>query len=152
MQLSHAIVGLESAVENQLRVAGPEAAEIGNQFMAALRPAIRQTLMDVVTMAATEVSSQLAGQKVEIRLVEGDPELTVVSDGSAVPPPPPPPGAEDDDEARITLRLPGYLKELIAEAASQEGDSVNAFVVDTLRSSAQTKKGGATRHRATIEL
>lgn len=151
MQLSHAIIGLENAVETQLRVAGPEAAEIGNQFMAALKPAIRQAMMDIVTMAATEVSSQLAGQRVEVRLVDGDPELAVVGDGSSVPPPPPPPG-EDDDEARITLRLPTYLKELIAEAASQEGDSVNAFVVDTLRSSAQSKKGGATRHRATIEL
>lgn len=151
MQLSHAIVGLESAVEVQLRVAGPEVAEAGTQLMAALKPAIRQTLMEVVSMAATEVSSQLTAQKVEIRLVDGDPELVLATDGSAVPPPPPPPGV-DDDEARITLRLPGYLKELIAEAASIEGDSVNAYVIDALRSQAQMKKGGVTRHRATIEL
>ncbi len=151
MQLSHAIIGLETAVETQLTVAGPEVAEAGTQLMAALKPAIRQTLMDVVTMAATEVSSQLPGQRVEIRLVEGDPELAVVSDGSTEPPPPPPSGAADD-EARITLRLPGYLKDLIAEAANVEGDSVNTFVVDTLRSQTQAKKGGATRHRTTIEL
>ena len=148
MQLSHAIAGLEAAVENQLRVAGPEAAEIGDQLMSALQPA----MMDVVSMAATEVNSQLASQKVEIRLVEGDPELTVTEDPNAAAPPPPPPGA-GDDEARITIRLPGYLKDLISEAASVEGDSVNAFVVDTLRSQTHTKKkGGATRHRGTIEL
>lgn len=151
MQLSHAIAGLEAAVENQLRVAGPEAAEIGDQLMSALQPAIRQALMDVVSMAATEVNSQLAAHSVEVRLVDGDPELTVTDDPNATTPPPPP-GASDD-EARITIRLPEYLKDLISEAASVEGDSVNAFVVDTLRSQTHTKKkGGTTRHRGTIEL
>lgn len=152
MQLSHAISGLENAVEAQLRVAGPESAELGAQLLNALRPAIRQTLMEVVTMAATEVSSQLPAHRVEVRLVEGDPELVVSEDSTGVPPPPPPPGG-DDDEARITLRLPGYLKELIAEAAAGSGDSLNAFVVDALRSKAHTPgKGGGTRHRTTLEL
>ena len=84
MQLSHAVSGFENAVETQLRVAGPEMAEAGVQLMAALQPAIRQTLMDVVAMAATEVSSQLATQNVDIRLVDGDPELIVVDDDPGV--------------------------------------------------------------------
>lgn len=154
MQLSHAISSLEDAVEAQLRVAGPESAELGAQLLNALRPAIRQTLMEMVTMAAAEVSSQLPAHRVEVRLVEGDPELIVSEDPTAVPPPPPPPGAEDD-EARITLRLPGYLKDLIAEAAAGSGDSVNAFVVDALRSRAHgSPKGrkGATRTHTTLEL
>lgn len=150
MQLSHAVACLEASVETQLRVAGPDAAEVGVQFMAALQPAIRQTLMDVVSMAAVEVSSQLPTHKVDVRIVEGDPEL-VVSAEAAPQAPSAPPGVEDD-EARITLRLPGYLKDLIAEAASTEGDSVNTFVVDTLKTQTQSKKGGATRHRGTIDL
>jgi predicted HicB family RNase H-like nuclease len=88
---------------------------------------------------------------VEIRLVDGDPELAVVDDGADVPSPPSPPEA-DFDEARITIRLPGYLKDLVADAASTSGDSVNAYVIDTLKSKTQTTKSGATRHRATIEL
>lgn len=155
MQLSHAIAGLENAVETQLRVAGPESAEIGAQLLNALRPAIRQTLMEVVNMAATEVSSQLPAHRVEIRLVEGDPELVVSEDTNTVPPPPPPSGAEDD-EARITLRLPGYLKDLISEAAAVSGDSINAFVVEALRSRAHAPhkghKGHPTRHHTTLEL
>lgn len=151
MQLEHTILSFETAVENQLRVAGPETAEMGHHLMAALKPAIRQSLMEVVSMAAAEVSSQLAGQKVEIRLVDGDPELAVVDDASGSSPPPPPPGAEDD-EARITVRLPGYLKDLIADAAADAGDSVNSFVIEALRGKAQPRKGGMTRHRTTIEL
>lgn len=151
MQLEHTILSFETAVENQLRVAGPDAAEIGAHLMTALKPAIRQSLMDVVNMAATEVSSQLTGQRVEIRLVDGDPELAVVEDASGVPSPPPPPGA-DGDEARITVRLPGYLKDLIADAASDSGDSVNQFVIEALKGKAQPRKGGMTRHKTTLEI
>jgi len=46
VQLEHTILAFETAVENQLRVAGPEAAEIGEHLMAALKPAIRQALME----------------------------------------------------------------------------------------------------------
>jgi len=151
MQLSHAVAGLEAAVETQLRVAGAEAGEMGALLMAALEPAIRQTLTDVVSMAATEVSSQLAGQEVEVRVTDGDPELVVVPDAAGAPPPPGDHGA-DHDEARITLRLPSYLKDLIAEVASNEGDSVNTFVVDALKTKTRSKEGGATRHKGTINL
>jgi hypothetical protein len=110
-------------------------------------------MMNVASMAATEVSSQLPSQKVEVRLVDGDPELVLSEDRSATPPPPPTPPGEDENEARITLRLPPYLKDLIADAAETSGDSLNAYVVDSLRSSAtQPKKSGITRHRTTIEL
>ena len=153
MQLSHAISGLEAAVETQLRLAGPEVSEAGTHFLNALMPAIRESMMNVVTMTSTEISSQLPSQKVEIRLVDGDPELVVTDDGSQVPPPPPPPPGEDDNEARITLRLPGYLKDLITEAADMSGDSVNTYVIEELKTSATApKKGAATRHRTTIEL
>lgn len=153
MQLSHAINNLETAVETQLRVADPDIATAGTQLMAALKPAITQTMMDVVTMAVSEISSQLDGQTIDIKLVDGDPELVVNDDPSAVspPPPPPPPGAEDD-EARITVRLPGYLKELISTEAEDAGDSINSYVVDVLSNKARRRGRGGTRQRTTIEL
>jgi hypothetical protein len=107
--------------------------------------------MEVVEMAAQEVNGQLAGQRVEIQLVDGEPELTVRPDQSAIPPPPPTPGDPVDAEARITLRLPGYLKDLIAEAAEGAGDSVNAFVVDALRSKAY-ERAPSSSVRRTIDL
>ena len=72
MQLNQALIGLETAVETQLRVAGPEATEIGTQLMAALQPAIRQTFFDVLCMAASEVSSQLPAQRVEVKIVPAE--------------------------------------------------------------------------------
>lgn len=154
MQLSHAITNLESAVETQLRVAGPEMAEAGAQLMAALKPAITQSMMEVVNMAVAEISSQLETQTIDIKLVDGDPELVVSDDPSASPPPPPPsPGNEDADEARITVRLPGYLKNLIANEAESAGDSINSYVVDVLNSGTRRKSGShGTHHKGTIRL
>lgn len=154
MQLSHAITNLESAVETQLRVAGPDIAEAGAQLMAALKPAITQTMMDVVSMAVAEVSSQLDTQAIDIKLVDGDPELVVSEDPSAVtpPPPPPPPGAEDSDEARITVRLPSYLKDLITAEADESGDSINSYVVDVLNSKARKRRSTGSHTRTTLEL
>ncbi len=154
MQLSHAITNLESAVDTQLRIAGPEIAEAGSQLMAALGPAITQTMMSVVEMVVTEVSSQLDGQLIDIKLVDGDPELVVRDDPSAVAPSPrtaPDPDQEDGDEARITIRLPSYLKDLITAEAENAGDSVNSFVVDVLNRKASRRTSG-TRARTTLQL
>lgn len=136
MQISHLLVGLEQQVAAQLRFADPEKAELIGELLAVISPAVRQTLFEVVNASVAEINSQLSGQTVEIKLVDGDPELVVTT--SMAPPPPPPPDApdsEDFDEARITLRIPGYLKEIIAEAAKTAGDSVNSYVVDALRTS-----------------
>lgn len=154
MQLSHAITNLESAVETQLRVAGPEVTEAGTHLMAALKPAITQTMMEVVTMAVAEIASQLDTQTIDIKLVDGDPELVVNDDPTVVapPPPPPPPGSDDVDEARLTVRLPGYLKDLIANEADTAGDSINSYIVDVLGRSARKRQSGGTHHRGTIEL
>ncbi|MFZ0013720.1 MAG: hypothetical protein WAL25_06330 [Acidimicrobiia bacterium] len=154
MQLSLAITNLESAVETQLRVAGPDIAEAGTQLMAALKPAITQTMMEVVSMAVAEISSQLDTQTIDIKLVDGDPELAVRDDPTAVPPPPPtaPEGADDADEARITVRLPGYLKDLIASEAEVSGDSINSYVVDVLNSKARRRRSSGSHTKTTLEL
>jgi hypothetical protein len=137
-------------VEAQLRLGDPELAAYGTELLEVLRPAVRQTLLDVVEMATQEINGQLTGQRVEVRLVDGDPELLVRPDDSSVPPPPPPTSGEDM-EARITLRLPGYLKDLIAEAAEGAGDSVNSFVVDALRRRAY-ERSSSNSVRKTIDL
>jgi len=151
MQLSQALIKLESAVDNQLRIAGPDIAEAGSRLMAALTPAITQTMTEVVSMAVDEISTQLVGQTIDIKLVDGDPELVVRDDPAADGAPPTQPGA-DDEEARITVRLPGYLKDLIANEAESLGDSLNSYVVEALSTKTRRRGPTGTRRRTTIEL
>lgn len=153
MHLSHAITNLEAAVDTQLRIAGPEVAEAGSQLMAALKPAITQTMMDVISMAVTEIGSQLDTQSIDIKLVDGDPELVVREDPNATPPPPHvPPGVDDADEARITVRLPSYLKDMITAEAEVSGDSVNSYVIDVLRQGSRKRRSTGSHTKTTLEL
>lgn len=147
------MVNLEQRIESQLAMADPEIVAVANQVLEALKPAIRQTMLEVTEMAAAEINSQLVGQQVEVRLVSGDPELVVSAQKVPAPPlPPAAPGTENvDDEARITLRIPQYLKELIADAADIAGDSVNSWVVDTLRTTTAGRPSGNTV-RETFEI
>lgn len=139
MQIDHLLVELEQQIDSQLRFADPLKVDLISEVLEVINPAVRQTMFRVVETAMAEINSQLTGQAVEIRLVDGDPDLIVTT--ATVPPPPSPPEAPDApeaefDEARITLRIPGYLKEIIADAARNAGDSVNSYVVDALRTAA----------------
>jgi hypothetical protein len=150
MQLSQTEQLMEAAVQAQLRLADSNLASLAPDLLEVLRPAMRQAMMEVVHMAAQEVNGQLVGQRVEIRLVDGEPEMTLVRDESNVPPPPQTPDAVDA-EARITLRVPAYLKDLIAEAAEGAGDSINTFVVEALRTKTY-ERGSSNAVRRTIDL
>lgn len=151
MQLSHALNALDQQLATHLRFADPEQAEMVGELLGVLTPAIRQAMLQVVEAAATEVNSQLSGQQVDVRLVDGEPELIVNESTSNMPPPPRAPESGDEDEARITLRIPSYLKEIITEAASGSGDSINSWVVDTLKTRSATSKVG-NEVKGTIQL
>ena len=69
--------------------------------------------------SSQQVAQGLATPAGRVHVRHGDPELIVTT--AVAPPPPLPPEAPDApeseafDEARITLRIPGYLKDIIAD-------------------------------------
>jgi hypothetical protein len=145
MHLDHAFIEIESAVDNQVRIGAPDLAEVAAELMLALRPALERTLVRVVEEAANEVSAQLIGQRVDVRLDSGSPVLVVTDDRRERPTDP------EELEARVTLRLPSSLKTLIEESASTSGDSINTWVVDALRTRAGRRTAGS-HVEETIEL
>lgn len=113
----------------------------------ALDPAMRLALMDALSDAAAEISSELPSGSVDVRLRDREPEFVVevptmpVATPAAPAPPPPEPVEEDDGVvARITLRIPESLKAKAEEAAARDGSSLNTWLVNTIRD--------ATRERA----
>ena len=147
MQLDPIMNEIEAAIEAQLQLADPAIAESAGVFLAAFTPAVRQGLLRAVEQAAAEVSAQLDDRRIDVRLVEGEPELGVTNLDHT------PPVTDDDLEARLTLRLPTNLKQIIEDAASTSGDSINGWVVDALRSRTQRVGHRSTRHvRETFDL
>ena len=114
---------------------GDDARAIADRLTAPLEPAMRLTLLDALSAAADEITSELAPGSVELRLRSGEPEFVVTpapADDPVAPadaPPPPPPDTDDAATARINLRLPEQLKAGIEQAAARERLSVNAWVV-----------------------
>jgi predicted HicB family RNase H-like nuclease len=145
MHLDHVYIEIENAVDNQVRIGSPELAEVATELMTALRPSFERALLGVIQEAAAEISAQLVGQSVEVRLSEGEPSLVITEDRTA------PTDDHEELEARVTVRLPSSLKSLIEESASSTGDSMNGWVVDALRTRAGRKMRG-TRVEEVFEL
>jgi hypothetical protein len=125
---------------------GPDARALAERLTGALESAARLTLLEALSAAADEITSDLAPGSVEVRLRGGDPAFVVTppqpvpSVGGAVgggaetvqavmSPPAGPPSAEEGGTARMTLRLPEHLKLRVEEAAGRQGLSVNAWLV-----------------------
>ncbi|HEY6761532.1 MAG TPA: hypothetical protein VI318_18675 [Baekduia sp.] len=149
------------ALHRQLAVAaeagGEDARALAERLTAPLDAAARLMLLEVLSAAAGEITSELAPGSVDVRLRGGEPELVVVpppvddavdvdSDtraGAAVPNAAFAP-VEDDGgaQARINLRLPDTLKGRVEEAAGRAGLSVNAWLVRAV--AAAVEPGGGT--------
>lgn len=124
---------------------GPDARALAERLTGALESAARLTLLEALSAAADEITSDLAPGSVEVRLRGGDPAFVVtppqpapsaedaVGGGAdtvrAAMSPPAAPPAEEGGTARMTLRLPEHLKLRVEEAAGRQGLSVNAWLV-----------------------
>ena len=137
---------------------GDEARAAAERLALALDPAVRLALMDALSQAAAEITSELPAGTVDVRLKGREPQFVVdvptMPIAAPTPPAPPAPPAagdaaeagdageveEDDSIARITLRIPESLKYKAEELAAKSGHSLNSWIVNAVRT--------ATRDRA----
>jgi hypothetical protein len=116
-----------------------------------LEAAARMVLLEALSDAAAEISADLDGGLVEVRLRGRDPEFVVTPPSPAGPAggTDAGPDAGDEEEAddsvtvRITLRLPEGLKQRVEEAANRSRQSLNTWLVEAAR--AATREATATR-------
>jgi hypothetical protein len=142
------------AVRHELNVAaaagGAEAQALADRLSAPLESAIRLALLEALSAAVEEITSELAPRSVEVRLRGRDPEF-VVSAPLDEPPAQQPLGQFDvafgDDDGgtwRITLRLPESLRAAVEAATRHDGSSLNAWLVRAVAAAVQSKAGRAT--------
>lgn len=149
MNTTGLLAQLESAVTNQVMLAGndPAVESAARVILTVLEPSLQQAAFDLAQQAAAEVEAQLGDQRVEVVISEGEPSLRVgILDSE-------PSSITEGYEARLTLRLPARIKELIEQAAGSTGDSVNGWVVKALSSKARTStRTPGRRVTGTVEL
>ena len=142
MQLRPFIDGLQADLDGIAAVGDDAVAEAARRLSAAIGASAGLRLLDALTEAALELSSQLPSGHVEIRMSGQDPTLVYVEEQAE----PAQAATEDALVARISLRLPEGLKIAIDAAATREGVSVNAWLVRAL--SRAVSSGGTTRRGA----
>jgi hypothetical protein len=131
----------------EIRRAMLVAAENGGEETQALESTARLVLLDALSAAANEITSELAPGSVDVRLRGRDPEFVVTQAPSAtsyedaLPAAPVAPEASDDTSTtRTTLRLPDQLKGRVEEAANREGLSLNTWLVRAISASLEPTK------------
>ncbi|MCW2927435.1 MAG: hypothetical protein JWM86_1403 [Thermoleophilia bacterium] len=142
MDLSPYIDRLRRDLARAADAGGDDARELADRLTAPLEPALRMLLLDALSAAADEITSDLAPGSVEVRLRGGNPEFVVTPpaaepaeepfDTPMAPPIEPLEDGGDGALARINLRLPERLKSGVEHAAGRERLSVNAWLVRQL--------------------
>jgi hypothetical protein len=140
-RLRHDLTQAAAAGDDQVR----QAAE---RLGLALDASMRLALMEALSQAAAEITTEMRAGSVEVRLTGRELEFAVEHPTPETAAPVPPvapgaPGAEDEDQdgptARITLRLPESVKARAEELAGRTGGSLNTWIVNVLRTA--TREG-----------
>ncbi|MFN2539674.1 MAG: toxin-antitoxin system HicB family antitoxin [Mycobacteriales bacterium] len=136
MDLSPHVAALRADLSGAGAVGSDEVARAAGLLGDAIEPALRLVLLDLLSEAAEELSGQLPGATVEVRLRGREPELVATLQAAAAPLPEP---AGDDGTARLTLRLPEALKTRAEAAAAAESLSVNSWLVRAVQAALDPK-------------
>lgn len=147
MDITPFVESLRDSLAQSGRAGGPDVADAAERLAVTLEPALRMTVLELLSHAAAEITAELDGGAVEVRLRGRDPEFVVTPPPAETGPSEPrtataegEPDPDDGPVARITLRLPESLKQRAEDAAGQRGQSLNTWLVNAVRA--------ATRERA----
>lgn len=114
----------------------------------AVEPALRLAMTQLLADAAAQLTSDLSGAVVTVRMDGREPVLHVQEQPIADLPPTlvEPASADDDGTARVTVRLPEQLKRQAENLAQRADQSLNTWIVQAVRRAVQPAR---TDHHAT---
>lgn len=122
---------------------GDDLRQAAERLAFALDPAARLALMEAISQAAAEITTELPSGCVDVRLDGRDLAFVVdvappVAPTPPAPPAPPEPSADQDGSlARVSLRIPESVKAKAEERASAAGQSLNTWLVNVVRRATQ---------------
>jgi HicB family len=130
MDLSEYAEQLRRELTSITKFAGEDIARAAEMISETLDSSIRLALLDVLSAAADEISADLDGATIDVRLTGTQPEFVVTvahraGDAGAEPGEP----GDEAGSARVTLRLSESLKTRVEAAAMAAGTSVNSWLV-----------------------
>ena len=148
MELGQYVADLQRQLADAAHAGGDDTRAVAERLAASLDAATRLVLLDALSTAASEITSELAPGSVDVRLRGRDVEFVVSlpsahsddddSPASTV-------GFDDVSTSRTTLRLPDALKARVDDAAAADGLSVNTWLVRAIAAALEPKTRRATQ-------
>lgn len=147
MNLSQYVDRLRADLTDAAAAGDEEIRAAAERVAQALGPSARMVMLEALSDASAEITGELESASVEVRLKGREPEFVVREVYAEPTPPPPPPGPaapppppspdetepESDVVARVTVRIPEWLKTRAEELASDQAQSLNAWIVNAIR-------------------
>lgn len=140
MDITPYVEGLRRDLVDAASAGGDQTRDAAERLTLALTPATRLALMEAISQAAAEITSEMRHGGVDVRLNGRELDFVVTQDeGITSPPEPPTPpaptdaGEDDGSVARVSLRLPESVKSRAEELAATSGQSLNAWLVNAIR-------------------
>lgn len=152
MDLSQYVERLRADLTDAAAAGDENIRSAAERLVLALDPSSRMVLLEALSDATAEITSELESATVEVRLRGREPEFVVTDlgpvdppgpppppgpHGPPGPPPPPPPpeeGPDGDVVARVTVRIPEWLKTRAEQRASERSQSLNTWIVNAIKS------------------
>lgn len=136
MDTTALISNFRADLTRSAEVGGEDVRAAAERLLLALDPALRLTLMEALSQAATEIGHVLPGVTIDVRLKGREPEFVVEAMKTEMPLPDAIDSSDDESVIRITLRLPEGLKAQAETLAAQRGQSLNTWLVGAARAAA----------------
>jgi hypothetical protein len=152
MDLTPFVSELQRRLASAAEAHGDEARAQAERLSAALDASARLVLLDALSAAASEITTELAPGSVDLRLRAGVPEWVVTPAPREAEPADAPglgawTGGDEGATARINLRLPDRLKSRAEAAAGAAGLSVNAWLVRAVAAAVEADPGSGPGRR-----
>lgn len=142
MDLEPYVNDLQRRLADAVEHGTEETRAVAERLAAGLDATTRLVLLDALSTATAEITSDLAPGSVDVRLRGRDIEFVVAKPAEEVESPEQSTTAVDLDDvstSRTTLRLPDALKARVDEAAATDGLSVNAWLVRAIAAGLEPK-------------
>jgi hypothetical protein len=144
MELTPYLDAVAADLDRAIALADGPTRDVAHRLLAALEPGLRLALVRAVSDTAGLVGSELDEAVVTVTMAGGEPVVTVTRTPSSPAHHEPASPVDDDagDPARITLRLPDQLKTRAEELAAASGQSLNTWLVQTVRRATSQGRDG----------
>ncbi len=149
MQLTPYFAAVADDLDRATQLADDATRDVARRLVTVLEPGLRLAMTQLLSDAAAQLTSELSGPVVTIRMDGREPVWHVVSpENPETAHAPAETDGDDEGTARVTVRLPEAVKRRAEAAAQSAGQSLNTWIIHVLRratSNEQTPKHSSRR-------